>query len=593
MVADMAIISGQQIAIRDSEGWQQLPADWSDCLRRVLAARGIRSASDLRWSLHDLPRPDQLSGMATAVALLEQALDEQWHVMVVADFDSDGATSCALAVRGLRAFGLKQIDYIVPNRFKHGYGLTPALLEDIDAQHQPDCLLTVDNGIASLSGVAAAKARGMKVLITDHHLPGETLPEADAIINPNQQGEHFPGQSLAGVGVCFYLLLGLRQHLRQKNWFEKNAIAEPNMAEFLDLVAVGTVADLVPMDTLNRTLVSSGLDRLRQGRTIAGVRALMTVAGREQRELNTADIGFAIAPRLNAAGRMEDMRIGIELLLNDDMDSALQQARLLDEINQERKQVEQIMQADAMDMLMQMEQWLEDSEQPPGYCLYDPAWHQGVIGLLASRVKELKHRPVIVFADDDSGELKGSARSIPGIHIRDLLAHIDARNPGLIARFGGHAMAAGLSLPRENLPVFTEQMYLSLQQLADAAVYQQTLLSDGELPATEMDLQLARQLPVAAPWGQAFQAPQFHGVFEIISFNHVGQDQSHLKLLIALEDGRQITAMAFRQTAPDWLQDERRVLLVYRLDVNTFRQQSQLQLLVDHLLPAQEAAAIR
>ncbi len=589
----MAIVSGQQIALRDYEGWQQLPSDWPDCLRRILAARGIKSASELRGSLHELPRPELLSGMATAVALLEQALDEQWHVMVVADFDSDGATSCALAIRGLRAFGLKHIDYIVPNRFKHGYGLTPALLDDIDVQQQPDCLLTVDNGIASLAGVAAAKARGMKVLITDHHLPGETLPDADAIINPNQRGEQFPGKSLAGVGVCFYLLLGLRQHLRHKQWFAKNAIAEPKMAEFLDLVAVGTVADLVPMDALNRTLVSSGLDRLRQGRTIAGILALMMVAGREYRQLSTADIGFAIAPRLNAAGRMEDMRIGIELLLNDDMDSALQQARLLDEINQQRKQVEQIMQDDALEMLTQMEQCLEDDDQPPAYCLYDPAWHQGVVGLLASRVKELKHRPVIVFADDDSGEIKGSARSIPGIHIRDLLAHIDARNPGLISRFGGHAMAAGLSLPRDNLPVFTAQMCLSVQQIADASVYQQTLLSDGELIAAEMVLELARQLPIAAPWGQAFQAPQFHGVFEIISFSHVGQDQSHLKLLIALDDGRQMTAMAFRQTAPDWLQDEHRVLLVYRLDVNTFRQQSQLQLLVDHLLPAQEAAAIR
>lgn len=589
----MAIVSGRQIARRDITGWQQLPADWSDCLRRILAGRGIKSAEDLRWSLHDLPRPDQLSGISAAVELLEQALDEQWHVRVVADFDSDGATSCALAVRGLRAFGLKHIDYIVPNRFKHGYGLTPALLEDIDAQQQPDCLLTVDNGIASLAGVAAAKARGMKVLITDHHLPGDSLPDADAIINPNLPGEQFPGQSLAGVGVCFYLLLGLRQHLRHTDWFTKNAIAEPNMAEFLDLVAVGTVADLVPMDVLNRTLVSSGLDRLRQGRTIAGIRALMMVTGREHRQLNTADIGFAIAPRLNAAGRMEDMRIGIELLLNDDMDSALQQARLLDDINQQRKQVEQIMQADALEMLMQMEQRLDDDDQPPAYCLYDPSWHQGVVGLLASRVKELKHRPVIVFADDESGEIKGSARSIPGIHIRDLLAHIDARNPGLISRFGGHAMAAGLSLARENLPVFTKQMYASLQQFADASVYQQGVLSDGELSPAEMVLELARQLPIAAPWGQAFHAPQFHGVFELISFSHVGQDQSHLKLLIALDDGRQMTAMAFRQTAPDWLQSQRRVLLVYRLDVNTFRQQSQLQLLVDHLLPAQEASAIR
>lgn len=573
----------KQITTRDSTGWQNLPKTWPDILRRVLAARGIQSESDLSYQLADLPKPDLMMGMSTAVQLLAQAVTKQWRIMIVADFDTDGATSCAVAIRGLKAMGAKNLDYIVPNRFIHGYGLTTELLAEISDNQQPDLLITVDNGIASIEGVEAAHKRGIKVLVTDHHLPGETLPKADAIINPNQYGDEFPSKNMAGVGVCFYLLLGLRQQLRRQNWFEDHNIEIPKLNTLLDLVALGTVADVVPLDKLNRTLVNLGLARIRAGRSCAGINALIQVSGYDVHPISALDIGFTIAPRLNAAGRLEDMSIGIETLLSDDLSEATDYAIMLDDINKHRREVEQDMQNKALTMLDNLS--FDKDKQPLGYCLYDEHWHQGVIGLLASRIKERQHRPVIAFAPGNEGEIKGSARSIPGVHIRDVLALVASQAPAaLLTKFGGHAMAAGLTIAKHDLQQFEQHFLAALKQTVKPNVLQQQLLSDGELKPDEISLQLAELLPTAAPWGQGFTEPQFHGIFTVIAVRAVGQQQDHLRLTIDNGNGEHITAMAFRQQQPDWLEKGGQVLLRYRLAVNEFRQQRSVQILVDTIL---------
>jgi len=575
----------KKIAQRDNTGWENLPQTWPDCLRRIFAARGIKAESDLTHALTELPKPDLMMGMMEASDLLAQAVTKQWRIMIVADFDTDGATSCAVAIRGLRLMGAKHLDYIVPNRFVHGYGLTPELLAEIPEDNQPDLLLTVDNGIASIEGVAAAHARGIKVLVTDHHLPGDTLPDADAIINPNQKGDTFPSKNMAGVGVCFYMLLGLRQKLRSQAWFEQQKISEPKLHILLDLVALGTVADVVPLDKLNRTLVNLGLARIRAGRACAGINALIQVAGREFTNLSSQDMGFAIAPRLNAAGRLEDMGMGIEALLLDDYQQAVSSAQVLDDINKQRREVEQDMQLQAVEMLDKIA--VDETSPALGYCLFDPQWHQGVIGLLASRIKERQHRPVIAFALGNEGEVKGSARSIPGVHIRDVLALVASQAPtGMLTRFGGHAMAAGLTLAKDNLPEFERLFLKVLKQVVDPAVLQQEIITDGELNADEISLELAETLPTAAPWGQGFAEPQFHGTFVVDNFRSVGQQQDHLRLTLRLDDEQQVTAMAFRHFAPDWLEQGCEVTVCYRLAVNEFRQQRSLQMLVDTLLPA-------
>lgn len=572
-----------EIQQRDMTGWADLPDTWPDCLRRVMAARGIKHADHLFFELAALPRPQQMLGMDKAVALLVEALQKQWKVTVVADFDSDGATSCALAIRGLKAMGLQAINFVVPNRFIHGYGLTPELLDEIpNNAQQPDLLLTVDNGIAAIAGVKAAQQRGMKVLVTDHHLAGDSLPDADAIINPNQPNDEFPSKCLAGVGVCFYLLLGLRQSLRELDWFAQQNLTQPKVIDWLDIVALGTVADVVPLDKLNRTLVDTGLKRIRQGQACAGIQALSQIAGRETSKLVSPDLAFSIAPRLNAAGRMEDMGLGINLLLSDDWQQALNMAAQLDQINLERRGVEQQMQQDAVVMLDNLS--LDSSELVPGYCLFDPNWHQGVIGLLASRIKEKTHRPVIAFAPGNEGEIKGSARSIAGIHIRDVLARIAAQNPDMLQRFGGHAMAAGLTIKATDLERFTEAFESVLKTNVDPTVYEQQLHSDGELEQHEITLQLAEQLPQAAPWGQGFEEPRFHGVFTVKDWRLVGQEGDHLRLSIQLTATRDITAMAFRQHKPDWLQTGSKILIRYRLAINEFRARKNIQFLIDDLL---------
>ena len=485
-----------------------------------------------------------------------------------------------MAVRGLRALGARDVGYLAPNRFEFGYGLTPEIVE-VAAARAPDLLITVDNGISSIEGVAAARARGIPVIVTDHHLPGEHLPEAAAIVNPNQPGDDFPSKCLAGVGVMFYLLVALRARLRAEGWFAARGIEEPNLARLLDLVALGTVADVVPLDRNNRILVSQGLARIRAGRAHAGVRALLDVAGRDASRLVAADLAFAVAPRLNAAGRLTDMTLGIECLLCDDERRAREMAATLDRLNRERRGIEADMRSQAIAQVERLH--LDDAEGLPfGLCLFDPEWHQGVVGILAARIKEQLHRPVIAFAPDNGDLLKGSARSVPGLHIRDALDAVAARHPGLISRFGGHAMAAGLTLARDALEPFRAAFDAEVRRHLSERDLRGTMLSDGALEAHDLGLELARALREAGPWGSGFPEPLFDGEFEIVEQRVVGEH--HVKLKVKPRgDAARIDAIAFNAAA-DW-PAERTLRLAYRLDVNLFRGQEAAQLIVEHAEP--------
>ena len=549
-------------------------------LTRLYAARGVRSAAELDKGLARLIPFPQLAGIDAAVALLVEALEQRQRVLIVGDFDADGATASCVGVLGLRMLGVAHVDYLVPNRFEYGYGLTPEIVA-VALQRKPDLLVTVDNGISSVDGVAAAKAAGLKVLVTDHHLPGPELPAADAIVNPNQPGCDFPSKALAGVGVIFYVLLALRARLREIGWFARAGIPEPNLGELLDLVALGSVADVVPLDANNRILVHQGLARIRAGRARPGLKAILDVAGKQAARITSTDLGFIIGPRLNAAGRLDDMSLGIECLLCDDEALARDMAAQLDQLNQDRKAIEQGMQREALAQLKD----LPLDEMPFGLCLFDPEWHQGVIGILASRLKERYHRPTIAFADAGDGLLKGSARSVPGFHIRDALDAVAARHPGLISKFGGHAMAAGLSLPSTNFGAFAAAFDAEVRrQLSDDDLTGR-LLSDGQLSAEEFHLALARALRHAGPWGQHFPEPLFHGVFEVAQQRLVGE--RHLKLVVKTECGsRSLDAIAFNIDRELWPNPTVRwVEVAYKLDVNEFRGQESVQLLVSHLAP--------
>lgn len=458
-------------------------------IERLLQHRGIKSADEIENSLSCLLPPDGLGGITSAVEIIHQALQLDQNILIIGDYDADGATSTAVAIRALKMMGAGNVTYLVPNRFEYGYGLTPEIVA-VALKEEPDLIITVDNGIVSVAGVAAAKAAGVKVIITDHHLPGHELPAADAIINPNQLGDNFPSRQLAGVGVIFYLMLALRAYLREIEWFTDKQIESPNLARLLDLVALGTVADLVRLDHNNRILVQQGLARVRAGEAGEGIKALIQIAKRDEERLTSQDFAFALGPRLNAAGRMDDMTIGIETLLCDDPYQAMLLATELDELNQLRKETETAMRDEAMTILANMD--LDSQELPVGLVLYDPDWHEGVIGILASRIKEYTHRPVIVFTDSKDGEIKGSARSIAGFHMRDALDHVATENSGLLNKFGGHAMAAGLSLARENLEQFkTAFNQLAMKQLDDEQL-QQTLWSDGELFGSRNDFRTGR-----------------------------------------------------------------------------------------------------
>jgi single-stranded-DNA-specific exonuclease len=557
-------------------------ADLPPLLQRIYAARGVRSAAELDLGLNALHAPSRLAGIDAAAARLQRALEAGERMLVVGDFDADGATSTAMAVAALREFGAAHIDYLVPNRFEYGYGLTPEIVA-LARERSPALIITVDNGISSVEGVAAANAAGMDVLVTDHHLPGPVLPDAAVIVNPNQPGCEFPSKALAGVGVMFYLLLALRARLRDQDWFDKRGVAEPHLGAYLDLVALGTVADVVPLDQNNRILVEGGLARLRAGRARPGIAALLSVANRDARDVVASDLGFAAGPRLNAAGRLDDMSLGIECLLAEDSQRAMRIAAELDSMNRDRQRIERTMEQEALQALADFQ--LDAHTAPAALVLHDPRWHQGVVGILASRIKERFHRPVIAFADAGDGTLKGSGRSVPGLHLRDLLDSVAATHPGLITRFGGHAMAAGLSLPAAHFDQFAAAVTAAAEKLE--GVQQDPIIeTDGELTAAEFALPLAEALRRAGPWGQLFPEPVFDGEFELLSQRLVGE--RHLKMLLRVPgESTPLDAIAFSVDLEQWPDaGVERVRLAYRLDVNQYRGERRLQLMVEQLEPA-------
>lgn len=552
-------------------------------LKRVYAARNIRSSDDLDYSLAYLLPYDTLTGINEAVLLLQEAIVNKSRILIVADFDADGATSCALAIRGLTLMGGEDIVYVVPNRFEYGYGLTPEIV-DVALDYDPDLLITVDNGISSVEGVKRARENGVKVLITDHHLPGNELPDADAIVNPQLAGDKFPSKNLAGVGVVFYILLALRARLREQGWFGEATI--PNLAKLLDIVALGTVADVVPLDKNNRIMVAHGLKLIKQNKSIAGITAILNLAGRSLPTLSASDLGFSIAPRLNAAGRLTDMSLGIECLLTDDTHAAKEMASQLDKLNKERRLIQADMQEQAS---IELDDYLDKSsgEVAQGICLYNPEWHQGVIGILAAKVKETFNRPVIAFAkesDDEEGDtiIKGSARSINGLHIRDCLEDVTRFNPDLILTFGGHAMAAGLTIKESQFQLFSEcfndviKEHISLEDMQDECV------TDGELSADDYSLQLAAEIQSAGPWGQTFPEPVFEGKFKVLEKRIVGGN--HLKLKLQ-SDNKILDAIAFNITDEDWPVGTNEILSTYRLGINEFRGDRQLQLVIEYANP--------
>ena len=550
-------------------------------LQRIYGARGVDNPSQLEYSLSKLHSPN-LKGMSQATALLCDALQCQHAILIVGDFDADGATSTALAVRCLRAMGYLHVDFLVPNRFEYGYGLTPEIV-DVAATRHPNLIITVDNGIASIEGVVRAHELGIKVLVTDHHLPGSELPEADAIVNPNQPGCEFLSKSAAGVGVVFYLMMSLRTCLREKQLFTQNS--EPNLAQFLDLVALGTVADVVPLDFNNRVFVAQGIKRMQAGVACEGIKALMMVAGRDIRTLKTSDLGFIVGPRLNAAGRLDDMSLGIQCLLTDDPAQAMAYAQELDGLNRDRRSIEASMQKEANTALADMfEHW--QGELPQGLCLYQPTWHQGVIGILASRIKDKYHRPVIVFADDDAGALKGSGRSIAGVHLRDALDAVATRNPGLLSKFGGHAMAAGLSLAKEDLDAFRHAFSQVITELIGPRGLEPIIETDGELATSDLNWPFAASLEAEGPWGQAFPEPLFDGEFVVVQQRIVGQ--KHLKMVLApkQDPAAIVDAIAFNIDLELWPNEAcKTVHCAYKLSVNEFRGQKNCQLVLEHLEP--------
>lgn len=560
-------------------------------LQRIYAARHIGSDKQLSTQLSDVLTPDSLKGVAQAVELIADTLQAGQRILVVGDFDADGATSSALAVLALREMGAANVDFLVPNRFEFGYGLTPEIV-DVASQWSPALIITVDNGISSIDGVQAAKQAGINVLITDHHLPGAHLPDADAIVNPNQPGCTFASKSLAGVGVIFYVMSALRAQLRREGWFDKQGIGEPNMADYLDLVALGTVADVVPLDQNNRILVEQGLRRIRSGRCRHGIKALLSVANRTLHRVISSDLGFAVGPRLNAAGRLDDMSLGIQCLMAESDNLAMQIAIQLDGLNRDRKFIEAGMQREAMIAMDQLS--LHNDALPVGICLYDGNWHQGVIGILASRLKDRYHRPVITFADATPGDstddamIKGSARSIPGLHIRDALDAVAAQHPQILKKFGGHAMAAGMSLRKKDFQCFSSAFNQHVTHLLDDEDLQPVVLSDGGLELGDFTLDLAQCLRSAGPWGQHFPEPLFDGVFYLLQQRIVGE--KHLKLVVALDANGQhlIDAIVFNIDAEFWPNESvKKAQLAYKLDVNEFRGRESLQLLVDYIEPVE------
>ncbi|ECI2352626.1 single-stranded-DNA-specific exonuclease RecJ [Salmonella enterica subsp. enterica] len=572
----------RQLRRREADETAELPADLPPLLRRLYASRGVRSARELERSVKGMLPWQQLSGIDNAVEILYNAFREGTRIIVVGDFDADGATSTALSVLGMRALGCDNISYLVPNRFEDGYGLSPEVVDQAKARGA-QLIVTVDNGISSHAGVAHAKTLGIPVIVTDHHLPGDTLPDAEAIINPNLRDCEFPSKSLAGVGVAFYLMLALRTFLRDKGWFDERNIAPPNLAELLDLVALGTVADVVPLDANNRILTWQGLSRIRAGKCRPGIKALLEISNRDPQQLAASDLGFALGPRLNAAGRLDDMSVGVALLLCDNLGEARVLASELDALNQTRKEIEQGMQAEALILCEKLERSSETL--PGGLAMYHPEWHQGVVGILASRIKERFHRPVIAFAPAGDGTLKGSGRSIQGLHMRDALERLDTLYPDLMIKFGGHAMAAGLSLEEHKFEQFQQRFGELVTEWLDPALLQGEVISDGPLSAAEMSMEVAQLLRDAGPWGQMFPEPLFDGRFRLLQQRLVGE--RHLKVMVEpVGGGPLLDGIAFNIDTTCWPDNGvREVELAYKLDINEFRGNRSLQIIINDIWP--------
>jgi len=560
------------------------PLHHNPVIHRVLAARGIEHPDQLNLALAGLPRPDLLPDIEKAVSRLLNALDNSERLLIVGDYDCDGATSTAVAMLGLSMLGFKQLDYLVPNRFEHGYGLSPDIVDVAQERFQPSLILTVDNGVASVEGVDRARALGIDVIVTDHHLPPDDLPDAVAIVNPNLVGSEFPSTHLAGVGVMFYTLIALRAALMKQS-IER---ADASIASLLDLVAVGTVADVVPLDETNRILVEQGLRRIRAGKTRPGIQALLKAAGRDAAKMSTQDIGFGIGPRLNAAGRLDNMSVGIECLLTDDPAAALDLSGQLNSLNEERRSIENSMRQSANEQLDNLSFDDIDATQRFSLCLFDEQWHQGVIGILAGRIKENVHRPVVVFTGDDDEFIKGSARSISGVHVRDVLQLVATRHPNMIHKFGGHAMAAGLTLRKDKLKDFEQSFEKAVRDVSDNVLPIKEYVTDGSLKSTDRTLENALAMAHLMPWGQAFEAPVYSDFFQVQQHKIVGN--GHLKLLLkswAENDARPIDAIAFNCALA--LDSQKPVFAVYSLDANTWRDRQSVQLRVIHL----EQAALR
>ena len=562
-------------------------SDLHPLLKKVYANRGVTKLKQIKYSLNDLLDYSLLKDIDVASQIIADAIIQQKRILIIGDFDADGATSCAVMIRSLKAFGLLDVDYLVPNRFDFGYGLSPQIV-DVAAKFtsaagaSPDLIVTVDNGISSIEGVRRANDLGIQVVVTDHHLAGDELPEAAAIVNPNQPGCEFPTKSIAGVGVAFYVMLAVRAVLREKNWFTEKT-AEPNMAAYLDLVALGTVADVVPLDDNNRILIEYGLQRIRSNKGCAGINALLTIAGKSIESCSSQDFGFIIGPRLNAAGRLDDMSVGIECLLSDEYEKALNYATVLNQMNMQRRQIEGEMLEQALALLEQQVKFLDGSNDiPDALALYDEQWHQGVVGLLASRIKEKYHRPVIAFADAGNGEIKGSGRSIPGLHIRDVLDAVSKQNAELIEKFGGHAMAAGLTIKQDKFEHFKKAFSKQVSSVLRPEDLNNSSETDGPIDAEYLTMETSEQLKYASPWGQLFPDPVFDDAFKIANWRIVGE--KHLKLDLVKEDsGECFAAIAFNKTDADLPAGDDTIRIVYRLDVNEFRGNRSLQLIVQHI----------
>ncbi|MFK3865814.1 single-stranded-DNA-specific exonuclease RecJ [Pseudoalteromonas rhizosphaerae] len=565
------------IVARDHHDDSHLPSHLHPVIKQIYASRQVNHADELNNSAATLHDFKLFKDIDKATALLQHALRAQSKVLIVGDFDADGATSTATLMQGLAMFGFAHLDYLVPDRFSLGYGLSPALAEQIVTM-TPDLVITVDNGISCIAGIAIVKAAGIKVLVTDHHLQGEQLPKADAIVNPNRHDCEFPSKSIAGVGVAFYLLIALRSALRDVGHFAQQP--PPNLADLLDIVALGTVADVVALDANNRTLVYQGLARIRSGKTRPGITALIEVANRNAARLSASDFGFSLAPRLNAAGRLDDMSLGIACLLATDINQARRIAAELDSLNHERREIEQGMQLEAQAVLDKLA--FSDEQTPDAICLYQEDWHQGVIGILAGRLKEKYHRPTVIFAGGDNGEIKGSCRSIEGLHMRDLLERLNTLHPHLISKFGGHAMAAGLSINEQHFSEFKREFEQAVSGQLSEEHKRCIILTDGELADDCFSMEFANVLKQAGPWGQQFPEPVFEHTFELVQQRIVGE--KHLKLVLKHRSGRLVDAIAFGIDVREWPDTEARLVkLAYQLDINEFRGKFSLQLIVREL----------